>query len=157
MNYKIVHIKLLTMKKHFLFSLMLAFGCLSQVQAAPGRPLLDLFASMFPDAKYVTWTEDHGHHVVSFTQGETSSRIWFDQDGSLVYSLKYCPEANLPIKIVSAVKKKYKGRQIYGFTEVTNKTGTRYEILLSDDKKWYCINVNDLGDISFKYTLRKQG
>lgn len=144
------------MKKHFLFTLMLTFGFFLQLKAAPGKPLLDLFRSMFPDAEYVTWTEDHGHHMVSFMQGETSSRIWFDQHGALVYSLRYCPESNLPMKIVSAINKKYSGRQIYGFTEVTNKTGIRYEVMLNDDKKWYCVSVSELGDVSLKYTVRKQ-
>jgi hypothetical protein len=143
------------MKKHFILSLMLALGCLSQVMAAPGRPLLDMFTRMFPDAEYVTWTNDHGYHVVSFAQGETSSRIWFNDQGALVYSLKYCPEINLPMKITSALKKKYSSQQIYGFTEVTNKTGIRYEVMLQDNRKWYRVSVSELGDVSLQYTMRK--
>lgn len=143
------------MKKHFLFSLILALGCFSQVMATPGRPLLDMFTHMYPDAEYVTWTKDHGYDMVSFVQGETSSRIWFNDDGTPVYSLRYCPETHLPLKITSALKKKFNGRQIYGFTEVTNKAGIRYEVMLNDSKKWYCVSVSDLGDVSLKYTMRK--
>jgi len=143
------------MKKHFILSLMLALGCLSQVMAAPGKPLLDMFSLMFPDAEYVTWTKDHDYHMVSFAQGETSSRIWFKDDGNLVYSLRYCPETNLPMKITSALKKKYSNQQIYGFTEVTNRTGIRYEVMLQDNRKWYCVSVSELGDVSLKYTMRK--
>jgi hypothetical protein len=143
------------MKKHFILSLLLVLGCLSQVMALPGKSLLDIFSHMFPDAEYVTWTEDHGYHMVSFTQGETSSRIWFNDEGAPVYSLKYCPEANLPLKITSALMKKYNGRQIYGFTEVTNKSDVRYEVMLQDNKKWYRVSVSELGDVSLKYTMRK--
>jgi hypothetical protein len=143
------------MKKYFILSLVLALGCLSQVKAAPGKPLIDMFSSMFPDAKYVTWTMDHGYHMVSFAQGETSSRMWFDDQGALAYSLKYCPETNLPMKITSALKKKYNNKEIYGFTEVTNKTSIRYEVMLQDSKKWYRVSVSELGDVSLKYTMRK--
>lgn len=143
------------MKKHFILSLMLALGCLSQLKATPGRPLLDMFTRMFPDAEYVTWSKDHGYHMVSFAQGETSSRMWFDDHGALVQSLRYCPETNLPTKITSALKKRYNNKQIYGFTEVTNRAGIRYEVMLNDSKKWYCVSISDLGDVSLKYTMKK--
>ncbi|WP_298738005.1 hypothetical protein [uncultured Chitinophaga sp.] len=143
------------MKKHLLLALFLALGCLSQLQAAPGRPLLDMFTRMFPNAEYVTWSADHGYHMVSFTQGETASRMWFDDNGALIQSLRYCLEEELPVKITAALKKKFNNKQIYGFTEVTNRAGIKYEVILNDSKKWYRVSVSNLGDVSLKYTMKK--
>lgn len=147
------------MKRHSLNKIILtvAIALLGtfHVAAAPSESLLQLFAHTFPDAKYVRWAEQEGFYIVSFTRNETQCRIWYDKEGSLVYSLKYCQETELPMKVLLAVKKRYHDKHIDGVTELTNKSGVIYELILSDDKKWYVVNSTAYGDVTQKYALRK--
>jgi len=160
MKHKIIFIKLQTMKRNFLNKIILAAAIvvlgISQAVAAPGENLLQLFNRTFPDAKYVKWAEEGGYYVVSFTRNETPCRIWYDKEGSLMYSLRYCQEAQLPMRVLLAVKKRYHDKHIEGATELTNKSGVTYEFVLGDEKKWYVVNATAYGDVSLKYSLRKQ-
>jgi hypothetical protein len=147
------------MKRNFFYHVVLmaiAVLSISTASAAPSEALLRLFNRTFPDAKYTRWTEEGGYHIVSFTRNDTHCRIWYDNEGSLVYSLRYCQESELPMKVLLAVKKRYNERRIEGVTEVTNKNGVTYELVLSDERKWYVINATAYGAVSLKYSLRKQ-
>lgn len=124
--------------------------------AAPDEPLLQLFNRTFPDAQYIRWIEDGEHHIVSFTQNETQCRIWYDKKGTLIYSLRYGQGNELPLSVLTAVKKKYHDKHIDGVTEITTQHSVIYELVLSDDKKWYVANVTEYGDVSQKYSFRKQ-
>lgn len=171
MKHKIVYIKLQTMKRN-LFSYLTAIHavfnmkrtvlavatvlCALSAIATPGDALLRQFNLAFPDAQYIRWTESEEYHIVSFTRNDTQCRIWYDQKGTLVYSLRYCREDELPLHVLTAVKKKYHDKHIEGVTEITNQQGTAYELALSDEKKWYVISVTDRGNISTKNSFRKQ-
>jgi hypothetical protein len=148
------------MKRHFLSKIILtvAIALLGtfHVTAAPSESLLQLFNRTFPDAKYVTWAEEGDYHAVSFTRNETQCRIWYDKEGTLVYSLRYCQEADLPMSVLLAVKRRYHDKHIEGATELTNKNGVTYEFVLSDEKKWYVVNATSYGDVSLKHFLRKK-
>ncbi|PWV47726.1 hypothetical protein [Chitinophaga sp. S165] len=124
--------------------------------ATPGDALLRQFNLAFPDAQYIRWTASEAYHIVSFIRNNTQCRIWYDQKGTLVYSLRYCQEDELPLPVLAAVKKRYHDKHIEGVTEVTNQQGTTYELALSDAKKWYVISVTDRGNISPKNAFRKQ-
>ncbi len=124
--------------------------------AAPDEPLLQLFNRTFPDAQYIRWIEKGEHHIVSFTQNETQCRIWYDKKGTLIYSLRYGRENELPMPVLMAVKKKYHDKHIDGVTEITTQHSVTYELTLSDDKKWYVANVTADGNVSPKYSFRKQ-
>jgi uncharacterized protein YaeQ len=142
------------MKKILLGALAVLW--LSSAAAAPGEGLLRQFSSTFPGAKYVRWTENEGHHVASFTWNDTPCRVWYDDDGSIVYSLRYSGESELPVKVLAMVKKKYHNRQVDGVVEISTKNGTSYELTLSDDKKWYVVSASAQGDLSLKYYLVKK-
>lgn len=147
------------MKRNFFYHLVLtaiAVFSLSAATASPSEALLRLFSRTFPDAKYIRWNEEGGYHIVSFTRNESQCRIWYDNEGALVYSLRYCQESELPMKVLLAVKKRYHDRRIDGVIEVTNRNGVNYELTLSDERKWYVVNATAYGDVSLKYSFRKQ-
>jgi hypothetical protein len=171
MNDKITIIKLQTMKPNFFYhlaalhaafkmkktvlSIAITLLSLSAI-AAPDEPLLELFNRTFPDAKYIRWVEKGEHHIVSFTQNDTQCRIWYDKKGTLIYSLRYGLGNELPLPVLMAVKKKYRDKHIDGVTEITTQDSVTYELVLSDDQKWYVARVTDHGEVSQKYSLRKQ-
>jgi hypothetical protein len=168
MNYKITFIKLQTMKQNFSAVLHAVFNMKKTVlsiaitmlslsaAAAPDEPLLELFNRTFPDAQYIRWVEEGEHHIVSFTQNETQCRIWYDKKGTVVYSLRYGMGSELPLPVLMAVRKKYHDKHIDGVTEITTQYSVTYELVLSDEQKWYVARVTDYGEVSQKYSLRKR-
>ncbi len=128
---------------------------MAKATAAPDERLLDQFNHTFPGAEYIRWTEDQGFNIVSFTWNDTPCRIWYDKDGAMVYSLRYQQEGELPLKVQLAIDKKYHDKHLDNFVEVTNKNGVSYEVMLSDDKKYYMVSATAYGDVSLKYSLRK--
>lgn len=124
--------------------------------AAPDEALLKLFHRSFPEAEYIRWTEDGDFNVVCFVQNESQYRIWYDRQGTLIYSLRYCGENELPLTVLRAVKKKYRDRHIEGVTEVTNRSGVCYELLLSDGEKWYTVTSTSSGNVALKSSMKKQ-
>jgi hypothetical protein len=170
-DYKIVFIKPQIMKRKFLYHftalaavvnikktvlaaaiIMLSLPAL----ASPGEALIRLFSRTFPDAQYIRWTEDREYYAVSFVQNDTQCRIWYDKDGTVVHSLRYCREAELPMAVLLAVKKKHHDRRIDGVIEITNREVVTYELIMSDKNKVYAVAVNAYGEISPKYSFRKQ-
>ncbi|MEI3801296.1 MULTISPECIES: hypothetical protein [unclassified Chitinophaga] len=145
----------LSIKKILLLVAMAALW-LSQAVAAPTDTVLRLFSQAFPDAKCTRWVEDNEYYIVSFTRDETQCRIWYDKAGTLVYALRYCGESELPLSVLLTVKKEYADKHIAGVTELTNKNGVSYELLLSDNKKWYVVKSSSDGDMYLKYAMKKQ-
>jgi hypothetical protein len=150
------------MKQHFsgikkIFLLLVAAVLwLSPAMAAPNDTVLRVFSQTFPDAKYTKWVEDSEYYIVSFSRDETQCRIWYDKEGALVYALRYCGESELPLSVLLTIKKEYHNKHIDGVTELTNKSGVTYEILLSDNKKWYVVKSASNGDMYLKYAMGKQ-
>ncbi|MCH5686584.1 hypothetical protein LWM68_21400 [Niabella sp. W65] len=54
----------------------------------------------------------------------------------------------MPLKTIT------QGKEVHGVTEVTNKNGTNYRIVLKDSKHYIHINANEAGDTALvsKYT-----
>ncbi|PSL34479.1 hypothetical protein [Chitinophaga ginsengisoli] len=146
---------MLTVKRIALVALMV-FCSQSSLFAAPNEALLRLFNHTFPEAQYIRWTEDGALDVVCFVQDDSQYRIWYDKQCTLVYSLRYCGENELPLTVLRAVKKKYRDRHIEGVTEITNRAGVSYEVLLSDANKWYSVTSTVSGNVALKYSLKKQ-
>lgn len=142
------------MKKVFLLAAAITL-LVSATHADPSLRLLQLFNRAFPDAEYVRWTEDKVGYLVSFDQNEDHYKIWYDKDGNLVSSIKYGQEKNLPLKVLMAVRKKFKDKNIFGVTELTNENGVRYRLMLSDDKKWYIVNATTDGSLSLSGSYKK--
>ncbi|KAA2242649.1 hypothetical protein F0L74_08950 [Chitinophaga agrisoli] len=150
------HLRLPRFTKRILPLALLATFWMTKAMAAPDERLLSQFNHAFPGAEYIRWTEDQGFDIVSFTWNDTPCRIWYDKDGVLVYSLRYRQESELPLKVQLAINRKYNEKHVEGFVELTNRSGITYEVMLSDDKKYFMISATAYGDVSLKYTLRKQ-
>jgi hypothetical protein len=161
MDYKIVLIKLPIMKRN-IFNLKKAVLAIAimmlslSAAASPGEPLIRLFNNTFPDAKDIRWMEEKEYHIVSFTLNNTLYRIWYDKKDRFVYSLRYCQENELPMPVLLAIKKKHRDKQIKGVTEITTQQDVTYELILSDNNKWYVAHITAYGEILLKYTFRKQ-
>ncbi|WP_153796852.1 hypothetical protein [Foetidibacter luteolus] len=142
------------MKKIFVIAAGLILST-SVAKADPNEKLVQSFNQTFPNAQSVKWSENDNGYLVSFTQTGTLTKIRYDKEGNFLNSLRYYQEKDLPLKVLLAVKKKYKDKSVFGVTELTNENGVTYQLTLNDDKKWYIINSTTDGDLSLKDSYTK--
>jgi hypothetical protein len=120
----------------------------SSVSAMPGSGVVQKFKETFPNAKNVKWVDDKAGYFVSFTQNDNFNKVFYNNEGDFVYSLKYCKGSELPTNIVLALNKKFGESKILGVTEVTTQNGNVYNIKLSKKDKLYNLNLSADGSIT---------
>ena len=64
-------------------------------------------------------------------------------------------EKDLPIYILVKTKERYKGKKIFGVTEISSDAGITYNIILEDDKHWITVKSDGGGNMSVIQKLRK--
>lgn len=112
----------------------------------PFEKVLKTFNETFKDAGNVSWTNSGKHYEASFVDNDVKTRVKLDAKGNLVEMVRYYKEDKLPATILYAVKKNYAGAEVTGVTEVSNKYGVNYRVVLKDDKYYTHINVKDSGE-----------
>ncbi len=119
--------------------------------ASPVEPVISekaqaTFVSIFKDATDVTWSETGNKEEAYFTAKEVKTRATFDAKGNLVQTIRYYKEDKLSPVVLAGVTATFPGQEIHGVTEVSNKNGINYRIVLKDNKYYTYINANSAGD-----------
>lgn len=111
------------------------------------------FNEVFKEANDVTWNNTGRFYEAFFTIASIKTRAMIDNKGNLIQTIRYYKENELPANVLYSVKKEYAGKDIFGVTEVSNKNGTNYRIILRDEKSYTHINANNIGDteVVFEY------
>jgi len=135
------------MKKVILYAVCVLMVS-SAIAAAPGTKLIQSFNQTFPNAQNVKWRDDKDGFFVSFSQNGNFNKVFYNTDGSFIYSLKYYTGNALPTNIVMALNKKFGESKIAGVTEVTTPNNTVYNIKLTKDDKLYSVNILADGSIT---------
>ncbi len=151
------------MKKLFiLFSALLI--CCSLLARVPGNideKVVQQFNSSFPKAEQVTWYELPASYAVNFTQNGIRSRIVYRKDGQSLQFTRYYLAPNLPMAILSKIKRAYPNKNIFGVTEITSMSGesehatVSFFIRLEDDKRWYTVEADVEGNLVLVDKFRK--
>lgn len=126
--------------------LTLAFNAAASAVEPVTEKAEKTFNQLFKDADDVRWTNTGNTYEAFFTSDGIKSRATIDAKGNLIQTIRYFGESNLPSNVLYAVKKEYKGKEVFGVTEVANKNGVNYRIVLKDDKNYTHINANSIGD-----------
>ncbi len=119
--------------------------------ASPVEPVVSekakaTFSSIFKNATDVTWSETGNNEEAFFTANEVKTRATFDAKGNLVQTIRYYKEDKLSSVVLAGVASSFPGKEIHGVTEVSNKNGINYRIVLKDNKHYTHINANSTGD-----------
>lgn len=127
--------------------------------ASPVEPLVSekaqaTFTSIFKSAVDVTWSETDNNAEAFFIVNDIKTRATFDTKGNLIQTIRYYNEDKLSSVVLAGVKSSFPGKEIHGVTEVSNKNGVNYRIILKDNKNYTHINANSTGDteVVSKYT-----
>jgi hypothetical protein len=128
------------MKRIILAALML-IGVTTFANTPPdiNEKVLKAFKAAFKNATDVEWSESNDKFQANFKQQTIMTRATFDAEGTLLTTVKYYYEENLPSHIAKRLKKKHATKSVFGVTEITADEETVYYIKLQDDKNWYTI------------------
>ena len=133
------------MKKMILYAACVLI--VSSVAAMPGSKIVQRFNETFPNAKNVKWIDDKDGYFVSFSQNEDFNKVFYNKQGSFVYSLKYFSGDELPANIKVALNDKFGESKIIGVTEATTQSNTVYNVKLSKAGKLYCLDMLTDGSV----------
>jgi hypothetical protein len=138
------------MKKIFLATLILglSFNLFAAEPVTVNEKVLSSFNKTFVNVQEIIWSETADYYMVNFKQNDMVIRATYDKQGSMVSSLRYYKEDQLPILILSKVKNRFTDKCIYAVTEETNENGVHYHITLQDEKHWVMIISDSYGNIT---------
>lgn len=142
------------MKKTILLVCLLTIG-FSSFAAHVNDEVLKIFSNTYPDAKSISWTEQKGSYLVYFKKKDISYRVLYDENGNVVYSIKYYGEDNLSPIILNKVKKEYPAFSINSVVEKSTENMVEYHIIVENEKKLISLKADPLGNYEVENTLNK--
>jgi len=119
------------------------------------QKVLKAFAETFKEPKDVVWHEYENFYEVGFKQGEIKTLVRYDADGNITGTTRYYFESELPPIIVSRLKQKYPDRSVYGVTEIYTESDLSYYVTMEDEKNWYTVKSNALGNLEQTEKFKK--
>lgn len=136
------------MKKILLAPLLIA-AVITHAAIRPeiNEKIIKAFNETFTYAEDVVWQESGNFYQVNFWQGGINIRARYDENGTLLGTIRYYYEKQLPPAIIAKLKSHYKGKAIFGVTEVSTEETVRYFINLRDDKHWYIVESDVFGSL----------
>jgi len=136
--------------KNMILSAVLLFNVATNSTAANTYPenekVIKTFNEVFKNARNVIWSGTAHFYKASFFVASVRVSAMLDNKGNLVQTIRYYKEEGLPINTLYATKKDYPHKDIFGVTEVSNKHGVVYKIVLRDEKSYTYINANSSGE-----------
>jgi hypothetical protein len=136
------------MKKLFLVAgLMAGMFAFAAPAPEPTEQVLKAFKETFSSAKEITWHSYADFTQANFRQNQIQVRAQFSDDGTLLKTIRYYGESELQANIVAKLKKKYKGKEIFGVTETMADNDVQFIINLKDDENWYTVKSDMYGNL----------
>lgn len=147
--------------KRILLAVAVLFSANTFAADAPvNEKVLKAFNEVFGYVKTVDWSEhstaESKMFEAYFREAGTTTRIRYDEDGNILYTIRSYAEKHLPLLIQTKVRKAYPGKKVFGVTELTNGEGVIYEIALEDEKAWTIIR-SDAHGLLFQHNKYKKG
>ena len=139
----------------FILTLFVALAATAATPPEVNEKVLKAFKETFIKATDVVWYEMESTYQASFKQSSIVSRASYDKDGNLLFSTRYYYQDNLPLHIISKLKKRYAGKSVYGVTESTSNDEVTYHIMLEDEKNWYVVKSDSWGSLELSKKYKK--
>ncbi|WP_300601746.1 hypothetical protein [Niabella sp.] len=138
--------------KLFILTAVLSLG-LNAMAAVPTNPavnekVIKTFNQVFSDAQNVQWATTATYSQASFRLGSVSTRVMIDNNGTLIRTIRYYKESELPSHVLYQIRKKYDGKEIAGVTEVSDSEGVNYHLVVNDSRNMYNVTVDNSGSIT---------
>ena len=146
--------------KRIIFLCLLATMTSGYIFAIPGpgapEKIRELFHHQFPEIEKATFYSYADSYEVHFIKENNSSeKVYYNSDGEIIETIKYYSQSKLEPFIKEKLNKKYKGKTIFGITELQSNTEHFYKIVLQDNNKWYFVKSDDKGSLNIETRLKK--
>jgi hypothetical protein len=136
--------------KKLILSVALLVSIVAVASANPfdvNEKVLKAFNTTFAKAQDVVWHEYDNIYQANFKQDDIQIRAQYDREGALIQTIRYYGERQLLPNIVSRLKKKYSGKEIFGVTETSSEEGIAFLVTLKDEKNWYVVKSDVYGNL----------
>ncbi|SRR5258706_3415190 len=144
--------------KKIILSAALFVTIVAATSAAPydvNEKVLKAFNTTFSTAQDVVWHEYDNIYQANFKQDDIQIRAQYDREGALIQTIRYYGERQLLPNIVSKLKKKYAGREIFGVTETSSDESVAFLVTLKDEKNWYVVKSDVYGNLEQTEKFRR--
>jgi len=142
----------------YLAVLLTSIGATAATRPVISEKVLKAFNATFTAAENVSWEEfDNKNCQANFKMNEVIVKVLYDDNGELLQTMRYYTETTLPPNIIVKIKKKYPGKDIFSVTEISNENEINYHITLRDDKTWYIVKSDPLGNLEQTSKFRNAG
>jgi hypothetical protein len=135
--------------------LSVAIGATAATPPEVTEKVLKAFNETFAKATDVVWHEMQNSYEASFKHSAIVTRASYDKEGNLLRTTRYYQEENLPINILSQLKKRYDGKTVFGVTESATEEEVSYYITLEDAKNWYIVKADSWGSFELHKKYKK--
>ena len=103
------------------------------------------FMANFSPSSTVKWFQDDLHYVATFTEGDSTDRVYYKSNGNFDFCLKYYRADALEPYLKSVVFKKFPGCEILTITEITDLEARELSIKIKDGIYIRTLNCSDEG------------
>jgi hypothetical protein len=126
--------------------LTITFNATASPEPSVNEKAQATFVTIFKGAVNITWSATANSTEAFFINNDTRTRATFDAKGNLIQTIRYYQSDKLSPVVLAEVTSAFPGKEIHGITEVSNKNGINYRIVLKDNKYYTHINANSTGD-----------
>ncbi len=142
----------------YLAVLLTSLTATATARPAINEKVLKAFKQTFTAAENVSWEEfDNKNCQANFKMNEVIVKVLYDDNGNLLQTMRYYTEKSLPPNIIVRLKKKYPGKEVFSVTEIATENEINYHITLRDDKTWYIIKSDHLGNLELTSKFKNAG
>jgi hypothetical protein len=129
--------------------LVLSFSSLDATASVnPGDNPEQKFKAAFPTAECVKWSREGDYRKVSFMLYGRGAQAFFSPEGDLLGTMRNVLYADLPIKIMIAVRKRFDNSVPYAITEINRVDGTYYKFAVETKKRCYDVTISEDGSFT---------
>jgi hypothetical protein len=120
--------------KKIILTLAIVIGTISAFarEAEVTKQVLNAFEKEFADAKDVSWTVSKDHYRACFIYNARYVFAFYTPDGELLAMSRYISSTDLPLNLLSSLKKNYSEYWITDLFEVAKSEGTQYVITVEN-------------------------
>ena len=147
--------------------LCVATFCATGIFATPSTPItpdasakiLKIFHTSFPEVNNQSIYNLGDMYMVYFNNEETNSscRIYYGPGGKVLETVRYYTGEQLSPFIRAKIDSKFKGKNIFMVTDVTNDHEHYYQVILQDAKTMIVIHANDNGTMYRERKYKRAG
>jgi hypothetical protein len=120
--------------KKIILTLAIAIGSLTSFarEAEVTQKVLDAFNSEFNQATEVSWTVAKDYYKATFMYNDRYVFAYYTENGELLAMTRYISSEDLPLSLITSLKKNYGDYWISDLFEMAKNEGTQYVVTLEN-------------------------